>query len=72
LWKKKNKKSITDQIRLFYDEIWTPLAMRTVLTCSHEDQTTVFAFTAAMTTYLYLQLPVLCTYRKLCNCGSRL
>jgi hypothetical protein len=54
LWKeKKNKKSITDQIRLFYDEIRTPLAMRTVLTCSHEDQTTVFAFTAAMTTYSY-------------------
>lgn len=41
----KEQKSITDQIRLFYDEIWTPLAMRTVLTCSHEDQTTVFAFT---------------------------
>jgi hypothetical protein len=76
--RKRTKVDITDQIRLFYDEIWTPLAMRTELTCSHEDMKTRLLFshllTAAMTTttaYLYLQLPVLCTYSKLCNCGSR-
>ncbi len=55
--RKRTKVDITDQIRLFYDEIWTPLAMRTVLTCSHEDQTTVFAFTYSC--YDYYSSPIL-------------
>jgi hypothetical protein len=65
LWKEKNKSwyNRSDQVILWWDLDTSCNAHRTDMqSWRHEDQTIVFAFTAAMTTpaYLYLQLPVLC------------